>query len=134
MTYSIIDTREFSGEIISTHKTLKSAQRTWEKVTAPTRDVLNGKPVMRESIATRWLRIRNNKTGNWARNEINQPLPADAADLLKLIADGGYTQLSAANAIAISPRMMRYYVAGEKTVPHVVMLAMKHLVHCPPHD
>lgn len=132
MTYSIIDTREYSGETVSTHRTLKAAQRAWDKLTAPTREVLNSRPILRPSIAERYLRIRNDKTGNWGKDEIDQPLPADAAELLNLIAKGGYTQEGAARALEISPRMMRYYVAGTKTVPRVVMLAMRHLVNCPP--
>lgn len=60
----------------------------------------------------------------------DQPTSDQAKQLRKLIADGGYNQLSAAKAIDVSPRMMRYYCSGDKDVPRVVMLAMEHLVHC----
>lgn len=56
----------------------------------------------------------------------------DAERLQQLITQGGYTQVSAAKALHISERMMRYYCAGDKAVPVTVMLAMRHLVTCPP--
>lgn len=56
----------------------------------------------------------------------------DAERLQGLIDQGGYTQVSAAEALDISPRMMRYYCSGDKPVPVTVMLAMRHLVTCPP--
>jgi hypothetical protein len=62
------------------------------------------------------------------------PTDEQAAELRKLIADGGYSQRGAAKELQISERMMRYYCAGEQPVPRVVMLAMRHLVHCPPHE
>lgn len=59
------------------------------------------------------------------------PNDEQAAKLRQLIADGGYTQRGAARELEISERMMRYYCAGEQSVPRVVMLAMEHLVNCP---
>lgn len=129
MTYSIVDAREVSGETISTHRTLEAAQHAWEKLMI-VREWHSGAWHKRRSA--RELRIRNNTTGNWAKDEIDQPLPPDAAELRKLITQGGYTQRGAAEALQISERMMRYYCAGEQPVPRVVMLAMRHLVGCPP--
>lgn len=59
--------------------------------------------------------------------------PADeqAAELRKLITEGGYSQRGAAKELQISERAMRYYCSGEQAVPRVVMLAMEHLVNCP---
>lgn len=56
----------------------------------------------------------------------------DAAHLRTLIERGGYSQRCAARELGISERMMRYYCSGEHPVPRVVMLAMEHLVNCPP--
>jgi hypothetical protein len=64
----------------------------------------------------------------------DQPKDAKAVELRKLIAAGGYSQRGAARELQISERMMRYYCSGEQPVPRVVMLAMRHLVHCPPHE
>lgn len=55
----------------------------------------------------------------------------DSIDLQRLIDHGGYSQRGAAKELQISERMMRYYCAGKQPVPRVVMLAMRHLVHCP---
>lgn len=129
MTYSIIDARDISGETISVHRTLEAAQAAWEKLMI-VREWRSGQFEKRRS--GRELRIRNDKTGHWAKDEIDQPLPPDAAELRQLITQGGYTQNGAAEALQISPRMMRYYCAGDKPVPRVVMLAMRHLVKCPP--
>ena len=60
------------------------------------------------------------------------PTTEQAIQMRKLIAQGGYTQEGAARELQISPRLMRYYVAGDRPVPRVVMLAMRHLVECPP--
>lgn len=59
---------------------------------------------------------------------------SDAERLQRLIDTGGYSQLSAAAELDISPRMMRYYCSGDKPVPRVVMLAMEHIVTCPPRE
>ena len=135
MTYSIIDTRDISGETISTHRTLEAAQRAWCK-RAYRRERADGKMQTRETGATRDLRIRNDATGRWASDEdkIAPVLPCDAVELRDLLVHGGYSQASGAVALEISPRMMRYYVSGDKPVPRVVMLAMRHLVTCPPRE
>lgn len=52
--------------------------------------------------------------------------------LLLLLKQGGYSQRGAAKELEISERMMRYYCAGTKPVPRSVMLALEHLVNCPP--
>jgi hypothetical protein len=61
------------------------------------------------------------------------PTDEQAAELRKLIAEGGYSQRSAAKELQISERAMRYHCSGDQPVPRVVMLAMRHLVNCP-HD
>lgn len=62
--------------------------------------------------------------------------PADpqAGILNQLLREGGYSQRGAAKELEISERMMRYYCAGSKPVPRVVMLAVQHLVNCPASD
>lgn len=130
MTYSIIDTRSISGETISTHKTDGAAQTAWDKLTQ-TREFIDGRWQKKERPSALTLRIRNDATGKWLRDELQEEPNTDARRLQKLIDDGGYNQRSAAKELEISERMMRYYCSGAKPVPRVVMLAMEHLVTCP---
>lgn len=55
--------------------------------------------------------------------------PSPAAELRELIAAKGHTQVSAADAIGISPRAMRRYVSEDPSVyrkaPRPVVLALQ---------
>lgn len=131
MTYSIIETR--NDEVVSTHQTRKQAEDTLHEMTH-VREYINGRYETKTTTAALHHRVRNDSTGEWIEIEdMTAEVPqADAAELRKLIEQGGYSQRSAARELQISERMMRYYCSGEQPVPRVVMLAMKHLVTCPP--
>lgn len=59
------------------------------------------------------------------------PKDPQVAALLALLKDGGYSQRGAARELDVSERQMRYWCAGEKPIPRVVLLALSHLVECP---
>lgn len=130
MPYSIIETNH--DEVVSTHPTRKEAEETLHEM-CHVREYINGRYETKTTTAALHHRIRNDATGNWTEIEdMTAEVPqADAAELRKLIEQGGYSQRSAAKELQISERIMRYYCAGDKPVPRVVMLAMRHLVHCP---
>lgn len=134
MTYSIIETR--ADSVVSTHQTRKQAEDTLNEM-CHVREYANGRHETKTTMAALHHRVRNDTTGNWVEIEDleeNLGLTDHSPELRKLIADGGYSQRAAAKELQISERMMRYYCSGQQPVPRVVMLAMRHLVNCPPHD
>jgi len=54
----------------------------------------------------------------------------DAAEFKRLMEDGGFSYSEAGAVLEMTPRMIRNYCAGTHDIPKVVMLAMRHLVHC----
>jgi hypothetical protein len=109
------------GRIVSTHATEAAADKAFYAL--PDR----GAYVAHRKANGEWerrLEARDRRESG-SRN-------AEQTALLKLIAQGGYTQRGAARELDISERMMRYYCAGQQPVPRVVMLALTHLVECPP--
>ena len=131
MTYSIIDTRDISGETVSTHSTRAAAQREWDRLTQ-TQEYIGGRWERKERPSSRTLKIRNDATGNWVSDEDRLPPTGDRARLLQLISDGKYSQRGAARELGISERMMRYYCSGEQPTPRAILLALEHLVNCSP--
>lgn len=131
MTYSIIETE--ADTVVSTYEKRKQAEDALHEM-CHVREYIGGRYETKTTTAALHHRIRNDATGDWIEIEdLTAEVPqADAAELRKLIEQGGYSQRSAAKELQISERMMRYYCAGEQAVPRVVMLAMKHLVECPP--
>jgi hypothetical protein len=108
------------GRIVSTHKTQDGAERAIDKIDD------RGAYIAQRKADGEWerrLEARDRRESGFCN--------AEQTTLLKLIAQGGYTQRGAARELGISERMMRYYCAGEQPVPRVVMLALTHLVECP---
>lgn len=134
MTYSIID-EEFDA-VVSTHRARKEAEETLHEM-CHVREYIGGRYETKTTTAALHHRVRNDETGAWVEVEdLEERLGvADhSIELRKLIERGGYSQRGAAKELQVSERMMRYYCSGEQPVPHVVMLAMRHLVECPPRE
>ena len=56
----------------------------------------------------------------------------DPAYLRRMIEESEYSQNAVAEAIGISPRSIRYYLAGEKPIPYTVEFAIEALTDTEP--
>lgn len=109
------------GRIVSTHRTIATAERAIDKIDD------RGAYIAHRNADGEWERRLDalDRRESGSRN-------TEQAALLTLIAAGGYSQRGAARELGISERMMRYYCAGTQPIPRVVLLALTHLVECPP--